>query len=872
MRNAALYRSLLRRMTWRHWMGEPGQSLLLLLLLSLGVGAYFSIRLANRAAIDGFAQFHGAIQPRSDAVLRNQNGPLHEEDLRRIRHTLDPLPAQLVPVVETTALYAPNGKPPPPDYLAPSLRVVGLDLVQLGNAGRGGGDGLDRLLETSWRATGESGDGLQPLLDDPRACWISPQRAATWGLSPGDDFPLLLGDRVVELHLRGTLPRTSRRGEIPDFLVILDLPDLQKLLERPDAYDRVEIVLPEGPLRSAQRIELAERLAALPYALEEASNDRAGAEMTAAFRLNLTILSLIALLVALYLITQALDAAVVRRRSEIATLRSLGFTTAMVRRLWLLEWIVFGLCGGVGGLLLGWAMAQMTAGAISQTVNALYFGVNQPSVVVPRVSDVFLALALGMGGSLLAGWLPLRDAASTPPAQVLASGNFTAGFGIFRRHGWGFAMLGAGGLCWFLPPLDLPGGTRFPLFGYCAAFLWLIGGTLVVGLLFPVFGKILRRGERFAASFRLARSRLAEPSGRHRLAAAGLFVALAMAAAMSILVGSFAQTMEDWVAVRFRADVYASSVGMRSASGGARIRPEVWQTIATLPEVAEIDPFLLVPIRIDGIQTFLAGSDLELLDRRQGILWIDPPSRIDPRESVFVNEAFCARFAVTGGDLVRLPLPNGDTIDLQIGGVFADYGNERGTLLVDRSRLAKWWQTDEVTNFSLWLREGVDPLIFTEELRRLYPALAIRENTALRAAILRIFRQTFAVTESLKYLGIIVALVGLALAQLNLLRESRREWLTLRSLGATRHTIGLATALEGVGIALVGTVGGLLLSGALGALLIFVINRQSFGWTLQYAIPAQTLGLLAGSTLLLAGFIGYGVGRRFGHLDQFSQK
>jgi putative ABC transport system permease protein len=866
MKSLSLHLSLWRRLTLRHWLGETGQSLLLLLILSLGVGAYFSIRLANRAATSGFEQFHGAIQTQSDAIIRNRNGPLRTEDLRILREALDPLPAQLAPVVEESALFAPNGEMPPIDATPPTLRVIGLDLVQLQNAAeeRWGG-----LLAESWRGPGETAEGLQPLLDDPHAIWISPQRADAWGAAPGDSVTLLLGDRIEEFRVRGLLPRTGRSGEIPDYLVVLDLPDLQRLTGKIGIYDRVEVIIPPGLLRDAFRRSLIDQLKKVPYRVEDPSENKTGEEMTAAFRLNLTILSLIALLVSLYLITQALDASVVRRRSEIATLRSLGFTTRMIRRFWLLEWLIFGLCGGFGGLLLGWLLAQGTAGAVAQTVNALYFGVNDPNPVTPHALDWGLALLLGVGGSLVAGWLPLRDAASTPPAQVLAAGNFTAGFGIFRHHRWGLGLILLGIAGWQLPALPLAGGARFPLAGYLTAFLWLIGGTLVLGLLFPLISRLLQLGESRWVSLRLARSRLAEPSGRHRLAAAGLFVAFAMAAAMSILVGSFSRTMESWIDVRFQADVFGSSGGLRSATARQTISPETWRAIAGRPEVAAIDPFLVVPVEIEGKSTFLAGSDFSLLGERQYLLWITPPPHWPvSADAVFINEAFGARLEVETGDVVEIALPNGENVALRVSGVFADYGNERGTLLVDRHRLATWWQTDEITNFSLWLQPGNDPVAFTATLSSQYPTLAIRENGRLRAGILKIFRQTFAVTEALKYLGILVALIGLALAQINLLRESRRELATLRSLGATRHTIGWATAGEGLGIALVGVIGGLAASIALGALLIFVINRQSFGWTLLFALPLRELGLLVLSTLLLSIAVGFGVGYRLGALKR----
>jgi putative ABC transport system permease protein len=851
--------ALWRRLTMRHWREDRWATLLLLLLLSLGVASYLSVRLANRAAVDGFALFHQTLQPRSDWVLRSPVGRLPVERLSELRGHFGLAPAGLFPLLETSATRIPDDEPETAGPPARTIRVVGLDLVALGTAG-------ESLLA-------EVEAGPDDFLDgDPPPVWVTAQVAEAWQAGPGTRVTLRFNTRPVRVTVAGLLPARTPAGEPPPWLAVMDLPALQTAAGLDGLVDRVEVILPSGEAWREAVAKAGEALRADPrwsLATPEEEGDR-GLEMTAAFRLNLTILSLIALLVALYLIAQALDAVVVRRRQEIAILRSLGLTPGMLRRLWFAEFLTLGLAGSLGGLLLGWGLAQGTAGAVAQTVNQLYFQTEHSGAVGLRAVDALLALLLGVGGSLLAGWLPLRDAAGTPPAQILAAGNFSPGFGVLRRPGWGLGLVLFGALLWPLPPLPLAGGARFPLAGYLTALCWLVGGTLLLGGGFRPLAAILRPFDGAFPTLRLARARLADTTSRHRLAAAGLFVAVTMAGGMNVLVGSFARTMEDWIEVRFQADLYLSSAATGGAGAEFLLEPDTVAAVAALPSVAEADPFRFLPLELEGRRTYLGASRHELLDNLQPVLWLvsprapgTAPEGVEGR--ALVNEAFVARFGLGADATVTLPTPTGPRL-LWIRGVFADYGNEQGLLWIDWKDFRAWFGSEAATTLSLFLHPGTDPLAVAGELETSFPGLAVRDNGTLRTLVRRIFRQTFAITEALQLIGLLVAMGGLALALGNLLRESRRELHTLRALGLRRGEIARATAWEGAGIAALGIAGGLPASLGLGALLVFVINRQSFGWTLRFDPPWAEFGLLAVLTLGLALAVGAWVGWRHARL------
>ena len=224
------------------------------------------------------------------------------------------------------------------------------------------------------------------------------------------------------------------------------------------------------------------------------------------------------------------------------------------------------------------------------------------------------------------------------------------------------------------------------------------------------------------------------------------------------------------------------------------------------------------------------------------------------------SEAFMRRYRKSTGDEVVIPTPSGDR-RVRLSGVFADYGNERGTLLIDRRHFAEWWGHDLIATLTLQLRPGEDPAAVRARLRAAHPGLNVFTNRALREQALRIFRETFAITHALEIIGVVVAVTGLGLTLASIFLQRRNELATLRALAWTRAEIARAAAAEGLLLSATGLAAGLLLSLGLGALLVFVVNRQAFGWTLQYHVPLASLALLSALVLLSGSATSLLIGR-----------
>jgi putative ABC transport system permease protein len=550
---------------------------------------------------------------------------------------------------------------------------------------------------------------------------------------------------------------------------------------------------------------------------------------------------------------------------EIATLRSLGIDPRAIYRLWLSEALLYGTLAGMAGILIGWGLSTVTIGAVSTTVRALYRDTVESAATI-SFSDIQLSFALAIIGSFLAAWLPARDAAETPPAQFLRIGKRIPPFSLFNHYWVGLISVVLGAALLTLPAWPASPTLNIPLGGYASAFLWLTGGTLLVVRLLKIVGTALHAIWPDSPSVRLASGRLIHPTSRHQLALAGFYVAIGMASAMSFLIGSFQHTVTSWLEHRLRADLFLSTVGFQGSEADERMPAFILDEIEADPAVEAMDRFRLISIELKNLTVGLAGSRFELLGDRQDLLWIQTPSadlRPAPNSTAgYANENLARRANLKIGDVLTINTPQGDK-RITILGIHADYARDNGLLLIDLSRLIEWFGIDDFDTASVFLKDGTSILNAKEALRNRFPGLAVRDNPELKKTALSIFAQTFAVTKALQLIGIIVALSGLILSLVSLLRESDRELSLQKTLGMTRHQIAKATAVEGLGIALCGLIGGIFLSIALGYVMIFVINRQSFGWTLQSAYPVAATSLLAALILLLSWAISYATGSLF---------
>jgi putative ABC transport system permease protein len=827
---------ILRRCALRHWRLALRQQIALMLILALGSSVYLAVRLASNAALSGFETFTDGITRQPDWTVQAVSGVLREKDVREMREVLGHRPVSLLPVVEETvtpAADAGNGE----IGSRATWRLLGVDFVALLNL------------------RGEAPAGLGANLQAVRSgVYVSPKL----GVKEGEELRLIVDDRVITLKVAGVVPETPGVPSLPAHLLLMDLPEAQSVLLRGDKVDRVEVLAQDSALFPTLRGEAGELLKSRWQVTGGANRRQLAGTMTQAFRLNLTILSLLALLVGGYLIFQALDGVVLRRREEIGILKSLGVTDRAIQTAFLIEAGLLGLCGGVLGVLLGWLGAQGAVGGVTKTMNALYGATSEQQAALSW-SEALLALSISILASLIAAWWPARMAARTPPAHMLGRHATPFEGGTVWRVEWiGWAMMLAAVVLAELPMLRFASGTRLPLAGYAAALLWLLGAGLAAGAML----RFLTRRKVTSAVWRVALSQLRRPTVRHRFAVAALASAVAMTTGMAVMVASFDHTMRGWIDRTMKADIYVSSAGAQSASSTHFISPRTVAALGREPEVAELAFVQARTLLWHGGEVLILGTDPVFAHKHGLYAWVETPKRDewwmteDGITPAIMSESWSERFGTQVGDVIELV-----GRQVRVVAMNAEYGNERGSLTLPAAVFREWFETDEAWRVAIMLKPGVDAEAVRDRMQRQQPGLSVFTNAHLRSEALRIFRQTFAVTHALEVIGVIVAVVGLGLALASLMLERRAILATLRSLGMTRLEIANSAALEGLGVACAGAFTGIAAGLWLGWLLVYRINKQCFGWTLQFHAVWWHLVVLWAAVIVVGMLVAALVGR-----------
>lgn len=827
---------ILRRCALRHWRLALKQQVALMLILALGSSVYLAVRLASNAALAGFETFTDGVTRQPDWTVQAAAGMLHEADLREMRQMLGVRPVSLIPVVEETV--TPEGDRGNGEIGSRATwRLLGVDFVG--------------LLNLRGEAPAGLGANLQAV---KRGVYVSPKH----GAKEGDELRVIVDDRVAALKVAGVVPEVPGVPGLPAHLLLMDLPDAQAILKRGDGVDRVEVLAQDGAAFPKLREETGELLKTRWQVRGGTDRRQLAGTMTQAFRLNLTILSLLALLVGGYLIFQALDGVVLRRREEIGILKSLGVTDRAIQTAFLCEAGMLGLCGGGLGVLLGWLGAQGAVGGVTKTMNALYGATSEQGAALSW-SEALLALAISVTASLIAAWWPARMAARTPPAHML--GRHAAPFegGRVWRVEWsGWAMLLAAVVLAQLPVWRLQNGTRMPLAGYAAALLWLVGAGLVAGTVL----RFLARKKVMSAVWRVALSQLRRPTVRHRFAVAALTSAVAMTTGMAVMVASFDHTMRGWIDRTMKADIYVSSAGAQSASSTNAISAATVQELGSGAEVAELAAIHAKTLMWRGGEVLILGTQAEFAHKHGLYAWVQAPKKAEWWRSddgivpAIISESWSERFGTQVGEVIDLA---GHAV--RVVAMNAEYGNERGSLTLPAAVFREWFKTDEAWRVALMLKPGVDAEAVRNRIEAEHPGLRAFTNAHLRREALRIFRQTFSVTHALEVIGVIVAVAGLGLALTSLLLERRAVLATLHSLGMTRGEIARAAALEGLGVAGAGACTGIVAGLWLGWLLVYRINKQCFGWTLQFHAVWWHLAVLGAAVVAVGMAVAALVGR-----------
>jgi putative ABC transport system permease protein len=826
------------RTAWRRFRRRPMQYILLVLGVAVGVAMMVSVDLANGSASRAFSLSTDTVAGKTTHRIAGGPAGLDEAIYSHLRTELGFAPA--APVVEGYVLSPDTGDQP--------MRLVG----------------IDPFAEPPFRSylgpdQQTAAVGLEAFLSEPNTIFISSDLAGHYGLALGDYISLDHGGHLISMRLVGFLEPADKAGRLAlEGLLFTDIATAQEIFGMVGRLSHVDLLVEDESdletlavfLPAGARIELA---AARANALQQ---------MASAFRLNLTAMSLLALVVGMFLIYNTVTFSVIQRRKLFGILRCLGVTGGQLFILILAEAAVLGLIGALLGLGAGVLLGRGMVGLVSQTINDFYFVVNVRSVAIPTatlIKGLVVGVSAAMGAALIPAWEARR---TVPQSSLYRSSLEEKAQQAVRWLLLLFLVLSAAGisLLW-LPDVSL-------IITFVGLFIILIAcAFLTPGITAALMNRLTPLGGALMGPIgRMAPRDINRSLSRTSVAIAALMIAVAVIVGVSIMVGSFRQTVAQWLENTLQADIYISPPTLTASriSGtldddivaAAQLTPGIKQIVSAWRQEVQA-PDLARPVEVVAVSGDISNGNRSYvwIDGQADDLW----TRLSDGEGILISEPLSL-----GENLGNPPAPitlmtESGPREFPVLAIFYDYSSDQGSILIHQELFTRWWGAAPATSLGLFISPGENADEITKTLQQQFQGrrdVVVQSNLSVRGNALDIFDRTFAITAALQLLAVVVAFIGVLSALMSLQLERSRELGILRATGMTVRQLWQLTLLE---TGLMGATAGLLampVGWLLAWILIYVINRRSFGWTLQMDLePAYFLQALAVAVAaaLLAG-------------------
>jgi len=815
------FKDLFTALILRPLLRDPFRAVITILGVAIGVAVFLSIRLTNAQTMQSFQESVDLVLGKSDAVIHADGLSFDETHLKKLHALRESI--KVYPVVEGYGIESRSGE---------VVEILGTDLLQ--DSG---------IRDFSLQTVESDLKGLLPIVLDPRGIVLPEKFIPGTQFQAGDSIDFLINGQEKKLTVTAILENKGIAKALNGNFAMMDIAAAQLALGKIGKLDRIDVEFLGEKNFDSVRQKIS---AVLPEFLRIDRPQRKSQQvekMLRAFQYNLTALSFVALLVGLYLIYNMIALSVVRRRMEIGTLRALGATPTLIAIIFFLEAGILGTIGSFLGIGLGYFFAQFSLDAISITINNLYV----PSYVTEvdfEWRQMWPYLLLGVGLSFVSALIPAYDAARTPPTLVMRRGSYDLKLFLGNRK---LNQSAVGTLVLAAISAQLPAIDNFPYFGFLSVFLLILGLSLFSPSALLLARRLLHGFCKnwFGAEGMLASMNLSQNVGRNALAVSSLAIAFMMVISMSIMVHSFRQTVTVWIGQTLRADIFIRIAGGRDIDYQYTLPADRVASLKNIPGVAAIDQFRAIDISYNDKPVVLATGDFSVLARYGNLIIKTGPNAQEldrwmvGHNRAIVSEAFSLKHNVTVGDRLSLKTPKG-SLELEIAAVYFDYSRERGYIILDRTTFLENYQDSDINSFIIYLAdknrlEEVRQTVL-DTLGKEYQ-LIIRSNAELKKDVMEIFDKTFAITYALEIIAIGVAVLGLFNTLIALILERRREVGILRFLGAFKSQIKRMVLIEAGILGLIGSLMGLIAGIVVSIILIFVINKQSFGWTIQMHFP-----------------------------------
>ena len=834
---------IVRALVLRPILREKTRTILTILGIAVGVAVVVAIQLANQSALRAFRESVDAIAGRANYQIVPDVEPLDERALLALR-PLWSEGARFAPVIDIEGVM--NDAVP--------MRLLAVDLLS------------DLHFRDYRYAKIETGANDQELgqyfaLFEPDAIILPAPLARERGLSLGSRVTLNFLAQRRSFVVRGLLeaegPATAFNGNV----AVCDIATAQRAFNMTGKLSRIDLLLPDERLVSRIQLPAGARI-------ERPSRRNERVEkMLRAFRVNLFALAGVALLVGMFLVYNTVLISILRRRKDVGVLKTVGTAPRQIFFAFLGEGLLFGVVGSALGIVLGNLLASGILAAVGRTINTLYV-TSAPQEVRLTPGIILLGIAVGTILSLLSALQPALEASRVRPNAMIRPGLQQR---IARPRLLGLLAIvcfAAGAVVSRLPPV---GGIAVA--GYVAVLLVVAGFSLlapwVVQTTSRVFAPVLDR--MFGVVGRLAAVSLPASLRRTSVASAALSLATGMMVAVALMVGSFRETVRIWVDQTVSSDLWLRPSKGLSNGQVALFPAEVGELVKRVEFVAGIDRARGRDMIYGDTIIAVGSGDFAIAAQRGDLPMVAPRSARNAlldavrHNGVVVSESFSLKFGKGVGDRIEVAQRT-----FPITGVYRDYSNDRGVVVMDRGLYVSTFKDDAINTIVVYLRPGTRLEHARRELERRFGAkygAFVVTNGEVKAEVMKIFDQTFMITYALLGVAIVVAVLGIVNTLSALILERSRELALLRVSGLSTGELRTMIVLESSLLGIASTAAGLVMGYALSWILIYVINKQSFGWTIDFHVPAALIAASLGVTLLASALAGLAPARLAQRID-----
>ena len=810
-----LLRTLFGPMWSSEWRAHPWRMALAVLAVALGVALAWSVHLVNRSALGEFSAAVRAVQGEPDATLACDRAQGCDDALADTL-ALQPGVTLALPVIEidTYALDRAGQRLP--------LRVVGIDAL------------LAVAVAPDLVPRPAAGEARTAWID-PGAVFLNATAHEQLGIVDGQSLRVQHGSASVALRVAG---RVAAAGPP---LAVIDIAGAQAHFGFEGRLSRIDLRLAAGAdLRSVP--------ANLPPGWRAARTDDREQRVSAvsrAYRVNLTVLALVALFVGAFLVFAVMALSVAQRIPSLALLGVLGLGARERGALVIAEGAVVGVAGSVLGIGAGTVLAQAVLAWLAGDLGGGYFTGAAPTLQFAAV-DAFVFAALGVVAALIGAWQPARQAALLAPAQALKGLGGAPPMHTSRLARWrGPLLLVAALVLAMAPPV-----AGLPLAAYAAVALLLVGGIACVPALIAIaLGRVPEATQPLPL---LALRRAHFERDAATVAVAGVVASVALSVALTVMVSSFREGVARWLDQVLPADLYLRTAATSSASDQAFLPDGFAADAARLPGVARIEVSRSRPVALAPTRPTVTLIARDLRDAARALPLLDPPTPPDAAlPGVFVSEAVQRLYGASPGDAIELPLGDA-TLRVRVRGVWRDYARQFGAIAIDRTDYERATGDARHNDMALWLTPDARPDEVLGRLRELAGGEGLFDAASaaqLRTRSLAIFDRSFAVTRYLQAVAIAIGLAGIAASFSAQVWARRREFGLLAHLGFTRAQVVTLVTAEGALWCAAGALLGLALGLAVATVLVHVVNPQSFHWTMDLLVPWGRVAALLGAVM-----------------------